>query len=98
MKKTVIRNAEGEIINIGPWDDMGGANPLPAGAVVEECKITTDEQGGLRAPEDHRGLRAAAYPPIREQLDMLFWDQVNGTRHWVAAVEAVKAAYPKTSE
>ena len=38
--------------------------------------------------------RAAAYPPIREQLDMLYHDP----QAWRAAVAAVKAAYPKPED
>ena len=41
MIKTVIRDASGEVINIGPWDDLGGINPLPAGATSAAEDITT---------------------------------------------------------
>lgn len=40
-------------------------------------------------------LRAAAYPPIADQLDMQFKDALNGTTTWVDAIAAVKAMYPK---
>lgn len=39
--------------------------------------------------------RAAAYGSIAEQLDMLYWDLMNGTDTWKDHVTAVKAAYPK---
>ena len=39
-------------------------------------------------------LRAAAYPPIVDQLDMQYWDCVNGTVNWETAVAAIKAKYP----
>ena len=39
--------------------------------------------------------RAMAYPPIADQLDMLYHDAVNGTTTWQEAVAAVKAAHPK---
>jgi|TARA_R100001443_G_scaffold115799_2_gene134413 hypothetical protein len=35
------------------------------------------------------------YPPIEEQLDMLYWDKVNGTENWKAAIDKVKADTPK---
>ncbi len=41
-------------------------------------------------------LRAGAYPSILEQLDMQYWDRVNGTTTWETAMAAVKAAYPKS--
>ena len=39
--------------------------------------------------------RAKAYPSIQEQLDMQYWDKVNGTDNWEQAINAVKAKYPK---
>ena len=39
--------------------------------------------------------RAKAYPSIQEQLDMQYWDKVNGTDTWEQAINAVKAQYPK---
>lgn len=35
------------------------------------------------------------YPPIEEQLDMIYWDQVNGTTNFKDAIDAIKAAHPK---
>jgi hypothetical protein len=39
--------------------------------------------------------RAVAYPSIQEQLDMQYWDKINGTNNWQDAINAVKAKYPK---
>ena len=39
--------------------------------------------------------RATAYPSIQEQLDMQYWDKVNGTNTWQDAINAVKNKYPK---
>jgi len=39
--------------------------------------------------------RKLAYPSIQEQLDMQYWDKVNGTDTWEQAINAVKAKYPK---
>ena len=36
------------------------------------------------------------YPSIEEQLDMLYWDKVNGTEKWKAAIDKIKADNPKT--
>ena len=41
--------------------------------------------------------RAAAYPSLQEQMDMQYWDAVNGTTTWKDHVAAVKAKYPKPS-
>ena len=39
--------------------------------------------------------RATAYPSIQEQLDMQYWDNVNGTTTWKDAVAKVKLDNPK---
>jgi len=39
--------------------------------------------------------RAVQYPSIEDQLDMQYWDQVNGTTKWKDAVEKVKTDNPK---
>ena len=39
--------------------------------------------------------RATAYPSIQEQLDMQYWDKVNGTTNWENAIAKVKLDNPK---
>jgi hypothetical protein len=39
--------------------------------------------------------RADAYAPIADQMDMQYWDSVNGSRTWLDHIEAVKEAHPK---
>jgi hypothetical protein len=40
--------------------------------------------------------RATAYPSIQEQLDMQYWDKVNGTTNWEDAIAKVKSDNPKS--
>jgi hypothetical protein len=40
--------------------------------------------------------RASAYPSIQDQLDMQYWDSVNGTTTWTDAVAKVKSDNPKS--
>tara|TARA_R110002012_G_scaffold134225_1_gene287491 strand:+ start:471 stop:818 length:348 start_codon:yes stop_codon:yes gene_type:complete len=39
--------------------------------------------------------RRAEYPVIEDQLDMQYWDQVNGTTTWKDAIAKVKTDNPK---
>jgi hypothetical protein len=39
--------------------------------------------------------RATAYPTIQDQLDMQYWDNVNGTTTWEDAIAKVKTDNPK---
>lgn len=43
----------------------------------------------------YRDLRAAEYPPVGEQLDMIYWDKINGTNNWEEKISEIKAKYPK---
>ena len=40
--------------------------------------------------------RATAYPSIQEQLDMQYWDKVNGTTNWEDAIAKVKLDNPES--
>ena len=50
-----------------------------------------------KAEDQYRDLRQNAYPNFTEQLDMQYWDQVNGTTTWKDAIAKVKSDYPKPS-
>lgn len=39
--------------------------------------------------------RAAEYPSITEQLDMIYWDGVNGTTNWQDKIAEIKERFPK---
>jgi len=83
-------------------DDSNGK-----GAYIKEWNLsiaqpTTAQLDALeteaQAEEDLKTIlstRATAYPSIQEQLDMQYWDSVNGTTTWKDAVAKVKADNPK---
>tara|TARA_B100001989_G_scaffold223153_1_gene176922 strand:- start:47 stop:313 length:267 start_codon:yes stop_codon:yes gene_type:complete len=39
--------------------------------------------------------RASAYPSLQEQMDMQYWDTLNGTTTWKDAIAKVKSDHPK---
>ena len=43
-------------------------------------------------------LRQQEYPPIEEQLDMIYWDKMNGTNLWQETITEIKEKYPKPVE
>ena len=45
--------------------------------------------------KEYQRTRAENYPSIQEQLDMQYWDNVNGTTTWKDAVAKVKSDNPK---
>ena len=62
--------------------------------------LITDEEANLITaskvvPPTYAELRASAYPSMQEQLDMQYWDGVNGTTTWQDAIATIKTEYPK---
>ena len=60
---------------------------------IEEAKAL-EEKADYDAKQYQRD-RATAYPSIQEQLDMQYWDKVNGTTNWEDAIAKVKSDTPK---
>ena len=63
-------------------------------ARVELNKLNYQKQ---RTGTDEAFTTDTIYLPVEEQLDMQYWDLVNGTTTWKDHVAAVKAKYPKPS-
>ena len=57
-------------------------------AKIAEQKTEYDNLAYARA-------RAVAYASIQDQLDMQYWDQVNGTTTWKDHIAKVKSDNPK---
>jgi hypothetical protein len=72
------------------WQDTEQTKPTEA-ELTAECDRLQTEHGAKQYQRD----RATAYPSIQEQLDLLYWDKVNGTDNWEQSIAAVKAAHPK---
>ena len=78
------RNVNGEMVELSDAEKQ---------AIVDKWNNpTVDDSGDLRTYSEKR---AAAYAPIADQLDMQYWDSVNGSRTWLDHIEAVKEAHPK---
>ena len=62
---------------------------------VAEQGIEIVEGPDVKSPSYDR-LRQQEYPSRDEQLDMMYWDKVNGTTVWEDTIQAIKDKYPKT--
>ena len=61
-------------------------------------KQITDKQKELQTTYDNNKYqrdRAVAYPSIKDQLDMQYWDKINSTTTWQDAIAKVKSDHPK---
>ena len=74
-------------INQITW--VNGTTPIPKADI--EAKMV-EVQADYDAKQYQRDR---VYPSIGEQLDMQYWDNVNGTTTWKDAVAKVKSDNPK---
>ena len=70
----------------------GNDKPKPS---QEELEAECDRLHQVWLNNQYQRDRAKEYPPLADQLDMLYWDKVNSTDNWQQAVQAVKDKYPK---
>jgi hypothetical protein len=86
-------NAKASVIdnNINQITWYEDTTPIPKADI--EAKMV-EVQAEYDANQYQRD-RATAYPTIQDQLDMQYWDNVNGTTNWEDAIAKVKADNPK---
>ena len=65
--------------------------PIPADEILAKQKQLIAKYKS----NQYQRNRAKEYPSIQDQLDMQYWDKVNGTNNWQEAIDAVKQKYPK---
>ena len=75
----------------GAFDKDGNSVTIDAVKVAAARKAINDAAAAVKYKSD----RAAAYGSIGDQLDMQYWDAVNGTTTWKDHVAKVKADNPK---
>jgi len=75
----------------GAFDKDGNSVTLDAVKVAAARTAIDDAAAAVKYKSD----RAAAYASIGDQLDMQYWDAVNGTTTWKDHVAKVKADHPK---
>ena len=68
------------------------AQPQPSEAEIEAAH---NEWQAEHDAQEYARSRATAYAPIGDQLDMQYWDNVNGTTTWADHVAEIKARFPK---
>ena len=79
-------------------EDANGAFDKDGKSItLEQSKIDTarSELNATYAAIKYQRDRATAYPSISDQLDLQYWDQVNGTTKWKEAIAKVKSDNPK---
>jgi hypothetical protein len=70
---------------------LNGTTPIPANEILAKQQELIAEYNSKKYQRD----RAVDYPSLADQLDMQYWDKINGTNKWQQAINAVKQKYPK---
>jgi len=94
MSHEAIYNTHSNVVTI---DDTKGAFDVKGNAVVIDQSLVDAEVTRLQAEYDSQEYarnRASAYPPIGDQLDMIYHAGLGGDA-FQAAISAVKQEYPK---
>ena len=94
-----LKKAEA-LLSLRPNAEWNMAGGLITWLDTEQTQPTeqeiTDEIARLQADYDAKQYqRDRVYPSIQDQLDMQYWDAVNGTTTWKDAIAQVKADNPK---
>ena len=85
-----VEDADGNIVKI--------VDGVEVALTSSEQTTLDDGYSAYSTAYDNEGYkrdREIAYPSIKDQLDMMYHDQVDGTTTWKDAIQAVKDANPK---
>ena len=90
LKDVILQdNSDGNGVFIAEWNlDI----PKPTMAQLDAFEAQANE---VERINNIRSQRANNYPSLANQLDMQYWDKINGTNKWQQAINAVKQKYPK---
>lgn len=72
-----------------------GKNGVSSRDPTNEEKAIHEEYLAKQEKNRYSLDRSDAYLSIADQLDMIYWDSVNGTTNWKDHIESVKTQYPK---
>lgn len=82
-------SVNGDDINQITWHE--GTTPIPVADIEAKMAELQTEYDNKQYQRD----RAKAYPSLEEQMDMQYWDRVNGTNNWETRIAEIKAQFPK---
>jgi hypothetical protein len=62
---------------------------------IAQLDVFEEQANEIERINNIRSQRANNYPSLADQLDMQYWDKINGTNKWQQAINAVKQKYLK---
>ena len=91
INPNAVVTVRGADINTCEIEWLNGTTPISVSDIQAKMVEVQAEYDANQYQRD----RATAYPSIQDQLDMQYWDNVNGTTTWENAIAKVKADNPK---
>ena len=91
IKSDAQVSIEAEDINQITWHDNNPTNITKEQILAKQTELQAEYDA-----KNYQRDRAKEYPTIQEQLDMQYWDNVNGTTNWEDAIAKVKLDNPKS--
>jgi hypothetical protein len=100
MKQVIDLNGElVKVVNSTPVKTVDGKHYL----LTDEDKLEIASREAVEvakkelylATEKYKDDRKAGYGSIQEQLDLIYWDQVNSTTVWKDHITKIKGDHPK---
>ena len=89
LNPNAVVSVSGDDVNNIEW--LNSTPPIPANEILAKQQELITEYNSKQYQRD----RAVDYPSLADQLDMQYWDKINGTNKWQQAINAVKQKYPK---
>ena len=102
--EAIYKAYAGTVVSIddgaGAFDSSGNSVSLDQ-SKIDSARASLDAEAAAILYQKQRtgeaGTTDTIYLPLAEQLDMQYWDAVNGTTTWKDHIAAVKSKYPKPS-
>ena len=95
-KEELQAQADAEIESEKPlYTLVGGERVELSDADYEQAKIDRGNDKWQQQQYGYIEARQQSYKTIPDQLDMMYWDQVNGTTTWKDYIAKVKSDNPK---
>ncbi len=90
LNPNAFASVNAEDINQITWHDDNPTNITNEQILAKQTELQTAYDNN-----QYQRDREVAYPAMADQLDMQYWDQVNGTTTWKDAIAKVKTDNPK---
>jgi hypothetical protein len=92
--QSIVPDAKFEIT--GPeYKDLIIAEDSPVQITEEQFNEAKDKYNAFVKKNEYIANRSFKYPSTQEQLDMIYWDMMNGTTKWKDLITSIKTEHPK---